>query len=121
MELRAALCRERRAGRAARRPSALRELEPHVAGVAALHVLDTGIVDYAAVCRALAAEIEAAGATIRLGCAVRVGGRDGATGLVVETTSGPIEAQRVVTCAGLHADQVAEARERSRRCRRACG
>ena len=28
---------------------------------AALHVLDTGIVDYAHVCRALAAEIEAAG------------------------------------------------------------
>src|SRR5689334_12566740 len=31
----------------------LRELEPHVAGVAALHVLDTGVVDYADVCRAL--------------------------------------------------------------------
>ena len=29
----------------------LRELEPHVAGVAALHVLDTGVVDYADVCR----------------------------------------------------------------------
>jgi hypothetical protein len=25
----------------------LREMEPHIAGVAALHVLDTGIVDYA--------------------------------------------------------------------------
>ena len=34
---------------------------------------------------------------------------DGATGLVVETTSDPIEAKRVVTCAGLQADQVAEA------------
>ena len=42
-------------------PEALRELEPHVAGVAALHVLDTGIVDYADVCRSLAAEIEAGG------------------------------------------------------------
>ena len=30
----------------------LRELEPHVAGIAALHVLDTGIVDYARVCGA---------------------------------------------------------------------
>jgi L-2-hydroxyglutarate oxidase LhgO len=30
-------------------------------------------------------------------------------GLVVETTDGPIEAQRVVTCAGLHADEVAQA------------
>jgi L-2-hydroxyglutarate oxidase len=86
----------------------LRELEPHVLGLAALHVLDTGIVDYADVCAALAAEIETAGATMRLGCAV-VSGKETAAGLVVETTTGPIEAQRVVTCAGLHADEVAEA------------
>jgi L-2-hydroxyglutarate oxidase len=86
----------------------LREIEPHVAGIAALHVLDTGIVDYAHVCRALAAEIERAGAVIRLECAV-LSGSETDSGLVVETTGGPIEAQRVVTCAGLHADEVAEA------------
>jgi L-2-hydroxyglutarate oxidase len=89
-------------------PQQLRALEPHVAGRAALHVLDTGIVDYGQVCKALAAEIEHGGASIRLGCAV-VSGKDTASGLVVETTAGPIEAQRVVTCAGLHADEVAEA------------
>jgi L-2-hydroxyglutarate oxidase len=89
-------------------PERLRELEPHVAGIAALHVLDTGIVDYAQVCRTLAAEIEQAGPVIRLGCAV-VAGSETASGLVVETTGGPIEAQRVVTCAGLHADEVARA------------
>ena len=86
----------------------LREIEPHVAGVAALHVLDTGIVDYAGVCRSLAAEIEAAGAVIRLQCAVR-SGTETAAGLVVETTGETFEAQRVVTCAGLHADEVARA------------
>jgi L-2-hydroxyglutarate oxidase len=89
-------------------PERLRDIEPHVAGVAALHVLDTGIVDYANVCRALAAEIEVAGATIRLECAV-LSGSETAAGLVVETSAGPIEAQRVVTCAGLHADEVAQA------------
>jgi L-2-hydroxyglutarate oxidase len=89
-------------------PERLRELEPHVAGTAALHVLDTGIVDYAHVCRALAAEIEQKGIPVRLECAVRAG-KETASGLVVETTTGPIEAQRVVTCAGLHADEVAEA------------
>ncbi len=89
-------------------PERLREIEPHVAGVAALHVLDTGIVDYANVCRVLAAEIEAGGAEIRLECAVS-SGTETAAGLVVETTGGPIEAQRVVTCAGLHADEVAQA------------
>jgi (S)-2-hydroxyglutarate dehydrogenase len=89
-------------------PERLREIEPHVSGVAALHVLDTGIVDYAHVCRALAAEIEESGAAIRLGCSV-ASGAETASGLVVETTGGPIEAQRVVTCAGLHADEVARA------------
>ena len=86
----------------------LRELEPHVAGVAALHVLDTGIVDYGHVCRALARELEEAGASIRLGCAVEAGS-ESASGVVIETATGPIEAQRVVTCAGLHADEVARA------------
>ena len=86
----------------------MREIEPHVAGAAALHVLDTGIVDYADVCRALAGEIGQAGASIRLGCAVS-SGSETASGIVVETTGGPIEAQRVVTCAGLHADEVARA------------
>ena len=89
-------------------PGRLRELEPHVTGIGALHVLDTGVVDYAHVCRALATEIEGKGATIRLGCSVAAG-KESASGLVVETTRGPIEAQRVVTCAGLHADEVAEA------------
>jgi len=89
-------------------PERLREIEPHVSGVAALHVLDTGIVDYAQVCRALATEIEAAGASIRLGCAV-LSGSESPSGMVIETTGGPIEAQRVVTCAGLHADEVARA------------
>lgn len=89
-------------------PDRLREIEPHAAGIAALHVLDTGIVDYAQVCRVLAAEIEEAGASIRLRCAVR-SGVDTPSGLVVDTTKGPIEAKRVVTCAGLHADEVAQA------------
>jgi len=86
----------------------LREIEPHVAGVGALHVLDTGVVDYADVCVALAAEIEEAGAKIRLGCSVQ-SGAETASGLVVDTTEGPVEARRVVTCAGLHADEVARA------------
>ena len=55
-------------------PAALREREPHVAGVAALHVLDTGIVDYAAVCRSLAAEIHGTGRDDQTRVRGRVGG-----------------------------------------------
>ncbi|MGZ4677347.1 MAG: L-2-hydroxyglutarate oxidase [Acidimicrobiia bacterium] len=89
-------------------PERLREIEPHVAGVAALHVLDTGITDYAEVCRSLAKEIGDAGARITLGSAV-LSGREIPAGIVLETTAGPVEARRVVTCAGLQADEVARA------------
>jgi L-2-hydroxyglutarate oxidase len=89
-------------------PERLAELEPHIRGVAALHVLDTGIVDYGDVCRSLAHELEAGGTTIRVGASV-ISGWESADGLIVETSDGPIEAKRVVTCAGLHADDVAEA------------
>ena len=40
------------------------ELEPHVAGVQAIHVPESGIVDYVAVCRRLAEKLEASGASI---------------------------------------------------------
>jgi (S)-2-hydroxyglutarate dehydrogenase len=45
----------------------LREIEPHARGVAALHSPKTGVVDFAAVARALAADFEAGGGTIELG------------------------------------------------------
>jgi (S)-2-hydroxyglutarate dehydrogenase len=89
-------------------PARLREVEPHVVGVAALHVRDTGIVDYAKVCRSLAEEIEDAGARLHLGSTL-LNGREMPTGIVLETSDGPVEARRVVTCAGLHADEVAGA------------
>jgi (S)-2-hydroxyglutarate dehydrogenase len=86
----------------------LREIEPHAAGVAALRVFDTGIADYPGVCRKLADLIQAAGGVLTLGTAV-VAGHERAEGLVIETTSGELCAQRVVTCAGLQADRVAVA------------
>ena len=48
-------------------PDELRELEPHVRGVAALHSPSTSIVDFAEVTQALAADAVAAGAKILLG------------------------------------------------------
>src|SRR5947209_19179240 len=51
----------------------LREVEPHVAGVAALHSPETAIADFAAVARALADDVVRAGGQIRTGAgAVRV-------------------------------------------------
>src|ERR671915_1044661 len=49
----------------------LRELEPHVEGIAALHSPSTAVVDFGAVTRRLAADAAALGAGIRTGVAVR--------------------------------------------------
>jgi (S)-2-hydroxyglutarate dehydrogenase len=80
-------------------------VEPHAVGVAALHVKASGVTDYSAVCEAIASEIQAGGTDILLNTEV-VGGRVGRW-VTVDTTGGPLETDRVVTCAGLHADRVA--------------
>jgi len=87
-------------------PEQARELEPNVACLAAVHVETTAIVDYVAVCRALAAELGARGAVLRP--ATRVVGLtvDGER-TVVETTEGEVRADVVVNCAGLASDRVA--------------
>ncbi len=92
-------------------PARLRELEPHVAGLAALHVAGTGIVDFRAVCDALAAEVSEAGGpggpnVVRTGARV-VGLDEREAGVAVETTAGDVEAAAVVNCAGLYSDRVA--------------
>jgi L-2-hydroxyglutarate oxidase len=83
-------------------PTQAREYEPHLSCVAAMHVASTGIVDFGAVCRALAKLLDAAGVRLRMGERV-VALRDG----VVVTTGGDIRADTVVNCAGLHADRIA--------------
>lgn len=83
-----------------------REHEPHVAAIAALRVPETGIIDYTAVCAALVGRLERAGAHLRTGAEV-VGASNHPDGLTVETTAGPVTADLVVNCAGLHADRLA--------------
>lgn len=81
---------------------ALRRLEPHVNGIRALHVRDAGIVDYAAVVRVLA---EIGGAEVRMGAELRQV-RQHASKVRVWTSTGELEADWLVNCAGLHCDRV---------------
>jgi (S)-2-hydroxyglutarate dehydrogenase len=84
----------------------LAELEPHAAGVRALHVPTTGIVDFVKVARAYADDVAAAGGSVLAGhevTAVTPRGR----GLVLTTSAGEIEASYAVACAGVYADRVA--------------
>jgi len=82
-----------------------REIEPHVAALAALWVPTTGIADYTAVCATYAELIEAAGGSIHLGTEVeRLERRSSSHRLV--TSKGDVEARFIVNCAGLYSDRV---------------
>jgi 2-hydroxyglutarate dehydrogenase len=85
----------------------LAEVEPAVSGIAAVRTPSTGILSYRAVTESLARDFQTAGGTYRLGVACTgIEHRAGGTA-VVETSSGPIETRRVVTCCGLQSDVVA--------------
>ena len=87
-------------------PERLRELEPHVAGVRALHSPGTAVVDFRLVAEAFAEDVRRAGGELLLGREVtglaRVGGAT-----VVSTALGEVEAGGVVVCGGVFADRLA--------------
>jgi len=84
----------------------LRALEPHAAGLRAIHSPHTAIVDFPGVGRALLERLRRRGARIELGTAL-VGLAEEPGGLRLTTTAGVRRAARLVACAGLHADRVA--------------
>jgi L-2-hydroxyglutarate oxidase len=87
--------------------SQMLEIEPHAGGIAALHVPQEGIVDYAGVCRAMTRKIEEAGGRVVTRSRV-VEMRERPGGWTVRTTAAEWDADYVVNCAGLHSDRVAQ-------------
>jgi L-2-hydroxyglutarate oxidase LhgO len=87
-------------------PDRLRELEPYVAGVRALHSPETAVVDFARVAAAYADDVRTAGGELLLGREV-IGISPRRAAALVETTAGDVEAERVVVCGGIHADRLA--------------
>jgi len=85
----------------------MREIEPHVGGVAALRVPQEGIVDYPRVCETLAAKLAERGVKVVTGARLERARRAG-SGWVAETGAGAFEADFLINCAGLHSDRVAE-------------
>jgi len=84
----------------------LRSREPNIDGVAAIFVKETGIVDYGAVCKAMAGRIRDLGGSVELG--VRVTGiQETATRVSIRSADREWEACRLVACAGLQSDRVA--------------
>jgi len=84
----------------------LGEIEPHTAGIKAIHVPEAGIVDYAQVCRRLAELITQMGGQVLLNTQV-TGMTENAHEVVVSSTLGDFSTQQVVSCAGLYSDRVA--------------
>lgn len=84
----------------------MREIEPHVAGVAGLRVPETGIVDYVQVAHTYALLAGEDGAQIET--KARVSGiKRTASGTTLVTTAGDFDARHVVNCGGLESDRVA--------------
>jgi L-2-hydroxyglutarate oxidase len=86
--------------------AALREYEPHVAGIAGLWVEATGIVDYVHVARSYARLAEAAGASMQVATRLLSMRNDGPE-MVLVTSQGELRCRKLVNCAGLHSDRVA--------------
>lgn len=84
----------------------LRRREPHVDGLGALFIPSTGIVDYTRVCLAIADEITAAGAQIRLNARV-TSISESADRVVIEADGFTVNAGHLIACAGLQSDRLA--------------
>jgi L-2-hydroxyglutarate oxidase len=83
----------------------LKDLEPHAAGIQALHIPEAGIVDYKQVCQRLAERVnEAEGRIVTMARVTAI--QPNKSQIVVESTAGAFEADYVVNCAGLHCDRV---------------
>ncbi len=87
-------------------PGELREREPHAAGLAALHVGETGIVDYTRVADAMASAIRELGGTIVTGAGV-TGIALRPSAFVLRTDAGEVECRNLVNCGGLWCDRIA--------------
>lgn len=83
----------------------IREIEPHAAGLAALHSPHTAITDYQRVAAAFAYDIVTAGGEIRLSFPVTAISRH-AGGVEIGSNAGSVTVDRLIICAGLHSDVV---------------
>jgi L-2-hydroxyglutarate oxidase LhgO len=82
------------------------EIEPHVAGVAAVHSPHTAVVDYASITEAMAQDVRAVGGSILLGHEATGMRAEGSRVRVITAASDHLF-DRVIVCAGLHSDVVA--------------
>ncbi len=87
-------------------PAEMTEIEPAVRGIRALHIPESGVIDYRRVAAAYAETVRNGGGQVRCGHGVRGLART-TGGWLAETDAGPLRARTVIACAGLQADRIA--------------
>ena len=85
----------------------LKEYEPHVAGIAGIHVPQNGIVDYRVVAEKYAEVLQRNGGELRLGEKV-TDIRMESSGVTVVTPKSTYTGKLMVNCAGLYSDKIAK-------------
>ncbi len=88
-------------------PEEVKEIEPYVSCLGAIHVLSTGIVNYKQVCEKYAEIIAQQGGELRLNTKVEKIITN-SNGHVLETNNGTFKTRFTINCAGLHSDRVAK-------------
>jgi L-2-hydroxyglutarate oxidase LhgO len=83
------------------------EIEPECRGLAALHSPNTGIVDFAAVARAIEGELRRNGVDFALGCEITAMRRENGSATVLTHADGAFRATWAIACAGLWSDRLA--------------
>jgi len=87
-------------------PAEITEIEPAVRGLRALHIPESGVIDYRQVAAAYADTVRDGGGQVRFGHGVR-GLARARYGWLAETDAGPLRTRAVISCAGLQADRIA--------------
>lgn len=86
----------------------LAEIEPHTAGIQAIHVPCAGIVDFKGMCEKLRERIESGKGTVLFGQKVQ-GIKQGENEIEIKTSKETFKSRFLINCAGLYCDHVAKA------------
>jgi L-2-hydroxyglutarate oxidase len=87
-------------------PDELKEIEPHVSGLAAIRVPSAGIVDFKQVAQTFADIIREQGGDLKLDTRVEAISQNG-DGLTIESNQATVHTRFLINCAGLHCDRIA--------------
>jgi len=82
------------------------KIEPNAAGICAIHVPETGIVNYRTVCNCLSTMIKGMGGNVY--CGERITSIEYNSGVLAETSNGMLfHCKMLINCGGLYADRIA--------------